>query len=128
MSRRAGLPLVLLLAAAPGGCGPSADELALCLPQTASLTSKCTVVNDSTGRVFNTDSMTVEQALRRLKVRVKGSKLYDSSGKEIFFHRPYAGGAPPGPEMQERERKELEDMCKRGTVLRIESPGANLLP
>jgi hypothetical protein len=131
MSRSVGLTPSLFLAATLVGCGepaPSADELALYLPDKGSLASKCFVLNDASGSVPDTESLTVEKALRRLKAHVKNGKLYDRSDKPIFFHSPYSGGAPPGEQMQEEMRKELDDLCKRGTVISIPDPDAHLRP
>ncbi len=69
-----------------------------------------------------TASVTVEQKLVELKARCRRGKLVDRSGKEIRFYR-LAGcwGNPPADyrEILERQRRELEKLKKRYTVIEL---------
>jgi hypothetical protein len=69
-----------------------------------------------------TAAITVKQRLVELKARCRRGKLVDRSGREIRFYR-LAGcwGNPPPDyrEILERQRRELERLKKRYTVIEL---------
>ncbi len=67
-------------------------------------------------------SVTVRQRLIELKAHCRRGKLFDRSGKEIRFYRLAGcwGNPPPGyREILERQRRELEKLKKRYTVIEL---------
>jgi hypothetical protein len=72
---------------------------------------------------------TVQDALANAGARVSGGKLYDSSGREIYFYVYHTGGPIPNPEEEaklaararERER-EVNELRQRYTVIVVHQP------
>jgi hypothetical protein len=64
---------------------------------------------------------TVREKLVQLRARCVDGRIYDGRGKEIRFYHIQEWGNPPGNyrEIQERQRRELEDLESRYTVIRM---------
>lgn len=90
------------------------DSLSDCLPKDVKSTDIVSFSLDS--KVKNT---TVKDELTRLKAKCANGKLVDANGKEIRFFRPSCWGNPPADaqEISERERKELEELKEKYTVI-----------
>lgn len=90
------------------------DSLAACLPKDVMLIDIVSYSFDP--KVKHT---TVKDELIRLKAKCVGGKLIDTEGKEIRFFRPSCWGNAPAnvQEIKERERKELEELKEKYTVI-----------
>jgi len=64
---------------------------------------------------------TVREKLLQLRARCSGGRIYDSRGREIRFYRMQEWGNPPADyqEVLERERRELEELEKSYTVVKM---------
>ena len=113
-----GLGLCCLLA----GCRPPGtpagardwEALADCLPE--GLTLETEFCPDGHG-CPQAQRTTVKRKLAELGARARGGKLLGPSGQEIAFYPVPNRGAPPPPEMEQRERQELERLQRTHTVV-----------
>ncbi len=119
---RLGRPL-LCLAVLTLGCGRSAPipsdasvnetDLAACLPPHVRMS---TPLPDQNG-------LTVAQRLRELGAYAKNGKLYDRTGKEIYFWQGIKGGPQSTPEMAKQQAEEERKLRESYTVLDLRIPG-----
>jgi hypothetical protein len=79
--------------------------------------------------VMDPAATSVQDALVKAGARVRGEKLYDGYGKEIYFYVYHIGGPPPTKEQEEmmaareREReREVSELRQRYTVIVVPQP------
>lgn len=98
-------------------------RLELCLPQGIRLTDVVSVQGFSMGgNDSRVKKITVKQKIMELKARCKRGKLVDGRGREIRFYRLQGcWGNPPADyqEILEHQRRELESLKKRYTVIEM---------
>jgi hypothetical protein len=107
-------PLALALCGLAAGCGPDWSAVAACLPAGVTLTTE--FCPDRAG-CSPEERTTVKRKLAELGARARGGKLYDSAGQEIVFHQVPSRGAPPPRELEEQERRQLEELRRKHTVV-----------
>lgn len=90
------------------------NKFAVCLPKDVKSTDIVSFSLDS--KVKHT---TVKDELNKLKAKCISKKLVAADGKEIRFFKPSCWGNPPADaqEISERERKELEALKEKFTVI-----------
>jgi hypothetical protein len=97
-------------------------EVEKCLPQGLSLTTPLWPYQPH-------PKITVESSLTELKVFARDGKLYDCSGKEIYFHRVWPDETAPAgwfaQELYEARRQTLEKLRQQYTVIvvHLKHPG-----
>jgi hypothetical protein len=100
--------------ASPSTKGPTNPaDLAKYLPEGVSLSTP----------LPRTNGTTVEQKLAELGAYAKEGKLYDRSGKEIYFFQGIVGGPRPSPEMEKQRAEEERKLHERYTVIDLRIPG-----
>lgn len=62
---------------------------------------------------------TVKQKLLDLGVSAKDGKLYDRSGREIYFHRIPRSGPRPSREQEQKDRDHLAGLRRQYTVITL---------
>jgi len=91
-----------------------------CLPPDIQITDVVSVEPSEDGKPGK--SVTVKKRLLQLKARCRGQKLVDARGREIrFYHLTGCWGNPPADyqEILENQRREIEDLKKRYTVIEM---------
>jgi hypothetical protein len=63
--------------------------------------------------------LTVKRSLEGLGAHVEDGKLYDASGKEIYFYQHPASGPPPDAEQVARQRDEQDKLEKLRQKYRV---------
>jgi hypothetical protein len=106
--------LALALCGLAAGCGPDWSAVSACLPAGVTLTTE--FCPDRAG-CAPAERTTVRRRLAELGARARGGKLYDSTGKEIVFYQVPARGAPPPPDLEQQERRQLEELRRQHTVV-----------
>jgi hypothetical protein len=96
------------------GCGPDWSAVSACLPAGVALTTE--FCPDRAGCAPE-ERTTVRRKLAGLGARPRGGKLYDSAGREIVFYPVPARGAPPPPELEQQERRQLDELRRQHTVV-----------
>lgn len=99
------------------------QRLEACLPSQIKLTDIVSAeIIESTAAGNLIKKVTVKEILTALKARCRKGKLVDGSGREIYFYRLTGcwGNAPADYEdILERQRKEIERLKKRYTVVEM---------
>ena len=104
-------------------CGNGANNrFVACLPEGVALNEIVSAPQSklATGNIGK--KVTIKETLVRLKAHCKKGNLVDGAGREIHFHRLIGcWGNPPEDyqEQLERQRKELEQLKKKYTVVEI---------
>jgi hypothetical protein len=110
--------LLLCLGCSLAGCraapeGPTPEEwsaIAACLPDGVELSTEFCEEREGCAPA---ERMTVRRKLTLLGARARGGKLYDASGKEIYFHRVPRSGPAVGPEWQRKQAEHLEALRRK---------------
>ncbi len=98
------------------------DRFDLCLPQGIKPETVVSAERVKTGNGYSVKVVTVRDTLLKLRARCKRGKLVDATGKEISFYRLEGCWGYPPPDYQEvmeRQRKELEALKQKYTVITI---------
>ena len=69
------------------------------------------------------NGLTVAQRLKELGAYAKDGKIYDRTGKEVYFWQGIKGGPQPTPEMEKQQAEEERKLRERYTVLDLRIPG-----
>ena len=100
--------------ASPSSKGPTDPaDLTKCLPEGVSLSTP----------LPRTKETTVGQKLAELGAYTKDGKIYDRSGREIYFFQGIVGGPQPSPEMEKQQAEEERKLHEHYTVIDLRIPG-----
>jgi hypothetical protein len=100
--------------AAPSSKGATNPaDLAKCLPEGVSLSTP----------LPRTNGTTIGQKLAELGAYAKEGKLYDRSGREIYFYQGIIGGPQTSPEMEKQRAEEERKLHERYTVIDLRISG-----
>jgi hypothetical protein len=99
----------VLAGCTPSGRPPDWSAVSRCLPPGVTLDTE--FCPDDEGCEPG-QRVTVKRRLEGLGVHVEGGKLYDASGRELYFYQHPMSGPPPNPEQVARQREELERLDK----------------
>jgi hypothetical protein len=69
------------------------------------------------------NGVTVAQRLTELGAYAKNGKLYDRTGKEVYYWQGIKGGPQPTPEMEKQQAEEERQLHEHYTVLDLRIPG-----
>jgi hypothetical protein len=101
-----------------------------CLPSDVKITDVISVERGKYGNA--TRKLVVKQRLRQLRAHCHNGKLVDSRKREIYFYRLVGcWGNPPMDylEVLERQRREIDNLKKRYTVIEMTcNPSDRLTP
>ena len=99
---------------------PTESKVEQCLPPDIHITDVVSIEPSEDGKPGK--SVTVKKRLLQMKARCRGQKLVDVRGREIrFYHLTGCWGNPPADyqEILENQRREIEDLKKRYTVIEM---------
>jgi len=109
----------VLTGCTPSGRPPDWSAVSGCLPPDVTLDTE--FCPDREGCEPG-ERLTVKRCLEGLGVHVEGGKLYDASGKEIYFYQHPMSGPPPNAEQEARlrdERDRLNKLKQKYTVVEM---------
>jgi hypothetical protein len=111
----------MLAGCTPSGRPPDWSAVSPCLPPGLTLDTEFCPLPDGEG-CEPEQRLTVKRCLEGLGVHVESGKLYDASGKEIYFYQHPMSSPPPNPEQvaqQRDERDRLNQLKQRYTVVEM---------
>jgi len=113
---------LMIMAWGPTATCTKPDRISSCLPKNVELAAIVQGEPENDSAKGEPKPVTVEQRLNELKARCKNGKLFDRTGKEIYFvHLIGCWGNPPEDyqEQLDRQQQELKRLKEKYTVVEI---------